>query len=147
MKQNIYICCLVVFSIFIVALFMEVTSDKEIIPVMVDSNSAKLFQTGTYTTKDEAEKEASLKKGIVIEENDVYNVYISILKNTSNIERMIKYLDENNIYYNLIDIQLNSGFVEILNKYEELMNNTTSTVAFLQLNKKVLESYITFYEN
>ncbi|MCH5166425.1 MAG: hypothetical protein J1F35_00900 [Erysipelotrichales bacterium] len=147
MKQNIYIICLVVFSIFIVALFMEVTEDKEIIPVMIDSNSAKLFKTGTYNTKDEAEKEASLKKGIVMEENDTYNVYISILKNASNIERMINYLDENNIYYNLIDIQLDSEFVETLNKYEELMNNSTSTVAFLQLNKKILERYAFIYES
>ena len=126
---------------------MDVTDEKDIIPAMSETINAKIFQVGVYQTLEEAEKEASLKKGIVISEEENYNVYISILKNSSNIEKMMNYLDENSIDYYLKDITLDTEFLDTLNKYENLMKNTTSTVAFIQLNKRILERYQVLYES
>lgn len=147
MKRFIYVMVPILFSIFVGSMFMEVSGDSEAIPVIGDSNSVKIFQTGVYTNRDEAEKEASLKKGIVISENENYNVYAAILKNESNINRMMKYLDDKNIYYYIKDKSIDSAFIDTLSKYEDLMLTSTSSVAFLQLNKKILERYELIYEN
>lgn len=147
MKRNIYIASLVLFSIFLGTLFMQVSDNPVEVPVVTESNVAKIFEIGTYKSLEEAEKEASIKKGIVIQEEDYYKVYVSILKRTSNIERMISYLNENNIYFDLKDITIDEVFLTILEKYENLMDNSTSTIAFIQLNKKILERYKSLYES
>lgn len=134
-------------SIFLGSVFMDISSESEDIPVISTSGNVKIFQTGTYTTKEEAEKEASLKKGIAINENGVFNVYVGILKNDANITRMMSYLEEKDIYYYIKDITIDPTFTDILNKYEDLMQNSTSSVAFFQLNKKILERYEILYEN
>ena len=143
---------------------MDVSKDGETIPVMSDSSSIKLFQTGSFVPQkaikgsavsdfladfplEEAEKEASLKKGITLKAENNYHVYIGILKNPINIERMISYLDEKNIYYYIKDINLDPVFLEVLNKYEDLMLSSNSSVAFFQLNKKILERYKILYES
>lgn len=126
---------------------MKVSKEKEIMPTISDINTAKIFQVGVYTNESDALKEASIKKGIVIKEDDNYVVYVAILKSAGNIERMINYLTENNIYYILKDITIDSEFLETLIKYEELMDNATSDVAFIQLNKKILERFEFIYES
>ena len=62
MKNYIYIAIPVFISIFLGTIFMDVSKDGETIPVMSDSSSIKLFQTGSYADLEEAEKEASLKR-------------------------------------------------------------------------------------
>ncbi len=60
---------------------------------------------------------------------------------------MISYLDEKNIYYYVKDINIDPVFLEVLNKYEDLMLSSNSSVAFFQLNKKILERYKILYES
>lgn len=123
------------------------TTKEETIPVMNEVSQTKIFKTGSYDELDSAEKEASLRKGITLKKEDKYEVVIGILKNNSNIERMISYLDEKDTYYYIEDLQINLAFVDTLNKYEDLMISSTSSVAFLQLNKKILERYKILYES
>lgn len=147
MKQSLYVSILIILSIFVGTFFMKISKEKEIIPTISDINTAKIFQVGIYTNENDALKEASIKKGIVIKEDENYVVYVAILRNSGNIERMINYLTENNIYYILKDITIDSEFLDTIIKYEELMDNATSDVAFIQLNKKILERYEFIYES
>ncbi len=126
---------------------MDTSKEETNIPVMSEVSSPKVFKTGIFDNLNDSEKEASLKKGIALKKGDKYEVIIGILKSESNIERMIQYLNDFNIYYYIEDITLPPTFNDILNKYEDLMASSTSYVAFLQLNKKILERYKVLYES
>lgn len=114
---------------------------ENVTPVMSESNTIKAFQVGAFTSKETAEKEALSKSGKVITDGQYYYVYVAILSDQENIDKMINYLDEKNYYYYLKNINLSSEFKIELSKYEELMKQTTSHIAFLELNKRVLEMY------
>ncbi len=147
MKQFLYIALPIITSILLGTMFMDISKDKEAIPVIGDANTAKFFQTGSYESLEEAEKMASSQKGIVILEEGKYNIYAAILKNNSNVVRMMAIIEEKNIPYTIKEKYPDQAFYDVLNKYEDLMLNSTSTVAFLQLNKKILERYEILYEN
>ncbi len=147
MKHAILTAFPFILSIVLCIIFMDTANEEKNIPVISEVLIAKTFKTGVFDNLEEAEKEANLKKGIVISNNEKYEVIIGILKRSSNLERMIDYLDEKNTYYYIEDIHITDSFNDILNKYEELMNSSTSSVAFLQLNKKILERYKILYES
>lgn len=147
MKHAILTAFPFILSIVLCIIFMDTANEEKNIPVISEVLIAKTFKTGVFDNLEEAEKEANLKKGIVISNNEKYEVIIGILKHSSNLERMIDYLDEKNTYYYIEDIHITDPFNDILNKYEELMNSSTSSVAFLQLNKKILERYKILYES
>ena len=91
--------------------------------------------------EENALKEAELKKGIVVHENEYFYVYVAILGEQINIEKMTNYLNQNSIYYYVKDITVSEEFKQELFAIENMMFTTTSEVAFLQLNTKILESY------
>lgn len=135
-----------ILSFFTITVLMDVSKDEATIPVMNEITSTKVFKIGAFKDEDTAEKEASLKKGIVISNNGTFEVIIGILNKAPNIERLITYLDKKNIYYYIEDITITPGFLDTLKKYEDLMMTANSSVSFLQLNKKILERYKVLYE-
>ena len=147
MKSIITIFFGVVTSVLIGVLFIDETSSKTITPVSGKYGTLVAFQLGAYENYDQAEKEANLKDGIVIKDENFYLVYSSLLSNTLNIERMMEYLDDKNIYYYVKTIDANEEFTNELFKYEEMMKSCTSDIAFLKLNNKILDLYEEYYEN
>lgn len=141
MKQILTVSLAIFASIMIGSLFMRVSTDEEDIPVINEAKNIKAFQVGVYTSKESALKEAELKKGIVVHENEYYYVYVAILGEQINIEKMTNYLNQNSIYYYVKDITVSEDFKQELLAIENMMFTTTSEVAFLQLNTKILESY------
>lgn len=129
------------FAVFVGLLFMDSTKNEETVPVINTNNQAKAFQLGAYNNLESANKEASLHGGKVIQDENYYYVYYSILQEQSNIEKMLNYLDKNNISYYLKNIEPDQSFLSKLTSYEELMKSTTSEIAFLELNKRIIESY------
>ncbi len=134
-------------SLVVGTLFLNVSGEEDVVPVLKEGNIAKAFQTGTYSDFEEASREAGLKKGIVVADNDNYHVYVSILNNDNNIEKMANYLDDLHVYYYIKTIDIPDNFKDTLNKYEDLMKTSTSIVAFNQLNKKILEGYNNAHES
>lgn len=147
MKSLITIFLGVVTSVMIGVLFIDETSSKTVKPVSGSYGALVAFQLGAYSTLEQANKEAEEKNGIVVKDDIHYLVYSSLLSNTSNIERMMKYLDDKNIYYYVKTIDANDEFTSELYKYEEMMKSSTSDIAFLKLNSKILELYGEYYEN
>lgn len=147
MKQHIKTFMPLFLSVIFCFIFMDTTKEEIEIPVVSEVNSTKIFKVGEFDDLEEAEKEASLKKGITLVNNEKYEVIIGLLRYSSNIERMISYLDSKGIYYYIEDITISQAFNDIQNKYEDLMTSSTSSVAFLQLNKKILERYKILYES
>ena len=102
----------------------------------------KAFQVGVYTSLDAANTyRTKYKDSIVIKDNELYRVYVSILKDSNNIESMKKYLDSNNISYYLKDIEINNKDIKKeIKEYESIMDNNNEIV-FLEVNKMIMEKY------
>lgn len=146
--KNIFAVSVGVFiAILIGSLFMGISNREEDTTPVSSSNEIKAFQIAAFNDQKTADEEANKKKGIVIKDNNYYCVYIAILKDQTNINKMISYLNENKTYYYLKTIDLNSDLTSELIKYEELMKNTTSNVAFLKLNDQILKLIGENYEN
>ena len=101
--------------------------------------SYKAFQVGVYTSLDAANTyKVKYKDAIVIKDNELYRVYVSILKNKNNIDNMSSYLYKNNIDFYIKDINIdNKSLKNKIKEYENVMNNENELV-FLELNKMII---------
>ena len=148
MKNILAVTFGVIISVIIGSLFMKVSNNPSDSSTLVNyENNIKAFQVAAYTSIQSAEEEAKNKNGIVIKDDDYYCVYIAILRDSSNVNRMIKYLNDTQTYYYVKNIDLSSDIQDNLTKYEELMKNTNSDVAFIKLNNQILKMVGEFNEN
>ena len=106
------------------------------------TNKYKAFQIGVYTDYNTANMYSKkYKDSIIIEDNELYRVFIAVLKEQNNIDNMSKYLNSNNINYYLKDIEINNKkIVNDIKEYESIMNNNNEIV-FLEINKMIMEKY------
>ncbi|MBO5475719.1 MAG: hypothetical protein J5982_04385 [Bacilli bacterium] len=148
MKNILAVTFGVIISVIIGSLFMKVSNNPSDSSTLVNyENNIKAFQVAAYTSTQAAEEEAKNKNGIVIKDDDYYCVYIAILRDSSNVNRMIKYLNDTQTYYYVKNIDLSSDIQDNLTKYEELMKNTNSDVAFIKLNNQILKMVGEFNED
>lgn len=132
-------------SLYVGLLFIPKASGD--VPVLKEIKEASIFQIGAFNILEDATSLANQYKGQVFNIDSKYYVYLSVLCNKSNIDRLTKYLEKNNIEYFIKHKSIDDDFFQELYKYEELMLNSTSDVAFLELNKKVINIYKENYEN
>lgn len=102
----------------------------------------KAFQVGVYTSLDAATiYSTKYKNATIIQDNELYRVYVAILKDKTNIENMSKYLDSEGIDYYLKDINIDDkNLKRLINEYENVMNSE-SEIVFLEINKLIMEKY------
>lgn len=102
----------------------------------------KAFQVGVYTSLEAATTYSTkYKNATIIQDNELYRVYVAVLKNKNNIESMSKYLDSQGIDYYLKDLNIaNKDLKKKINEYENIMN-TENEVVFLEINKMIMETY------
>lgn len=142
MKNLISLILAVLLAVGIGSLFMKSTSTDQEMDTMVNSSTnLKAFQVGAFTNKERAMELATSLDAKIIHDESYYYVYYGILSKSENIEKMIKYLNDNNIYYYVKNIDASLAFKDELLKYEELMKETTSDIAFIELNKRILDIY------
>jgi len=108
-------------------------------PLKIFDTSYKAFQVGVYTSLDAANTyKSKYDNAIIIKDNELYRVYVAILKNQNNIENMANYLTKNNIDYYLKEININDkNLKHTIDEYENVMNNQNEVV-FLELNKMIM---------
>ena len=100
----------------------------------------KAFQVGVFTNYDNALKVADRNNGIVVNDNDVYRVYVSILSNQEAVEKMKEYYDEIGLHYYLRDIEVDDEFLNSIKNTEDLLIvSDTDTYNIINLN--VLSKY------
>lgn len=102
----------------------------------------KAFQVGVYTSLEAATTYSTkYKNATIIQDNELYRVYVAILKNKNNIESMSKYLDNKGIEYYLKDLNIdNKDLKKKINEYENIMS-AENEVVFLEINKMIMETY------
>ena len=107
--------------------------------IKIFDNTYKAFQVGVYTSIDAANTyKTKYKDAIVVKDNELYRVYVSILKNKENINSMSSYLYKNNIDFYLKDININNNNLKNkIKEYENVMNDENEVV-FLELNRLII---------
>lgn len=138
--KNILSMIFAVVIAILLGTFLIKVSDKEPTLETISISQLKAFQLGAYETEYSANKNKR-ENTIVVKEGNMYCIYAAILSEKANIERMINYLNNKNTYYYIKDISANTSFYEELYKYEMMMKETTSDVAFTELNNKILELF------
>jgi len=102
----------------------------------------KAFQVGVYTNLDAANTYAlKYDNSVVIKDDELYRVYIAILKNKDNISSMSNYLNKNGIAYYLKEVSINNKTLKKeISEYESIMN-TNNELVFLEVNKIIIDKY------
>lgn len=111
-------------------------------PKKIFDTSYKAFQVGVYSTEELANTyKSKYKNAIVIKDNELYRVYVAILRKENNIENMSNYLNKNNIDYYIKEVNISDkNLKNTINEYESIMNNN-SEIVFLEINKMIMERY------
>ncbi len=133
-------------SILVALFFMPHTEEVSSIPVINEVNT-KAIQVGVYLNEEKALEQANALDARVIKENGYYYLYFSVLSDAENINKVTKHLDSKGIKYFLKVISTPTTFKDSLIQYEEMMKKTTSNIAFLELNKRIMDMYEANYEN
>lgn len=135
-----YILSLVIGTVFGFILFQNNGSDIK--RVFKEEVKATGFQLGVFNSIDLArEYQKKFPTSIIMNDDDVYRVYISILTNSKTISKMEEYLNNNKIAFYKKDIVVSdSSLIKALNNYEKnMLDGSEST--FTSLNKLIMESY------
>lgn len=97
------------------------------------------FQIGVYKNKDNALNAANTNKGIVILDNDIYRVYIAILKDQTLIDNLKSYYSSIGLNYYLKAINVSSKTSGIIDNYESLLKSCDSSNYNLILDSMLKE--------
>ena len=108
-------------------LFLKKFNTETITEVSNIKSQVYAFQIGVYKNKDNALNAANTNKWIVILDNDIYRVYIAILKDETLIDNLKDYYDSLGINYYLKAINVSSKTNNIIDNYESLLNNCDSS--------------------
>lgn len=108
-------------------LFLKKFNTETITEVSNIKSQVYAFQIGVYKNKDNALNAANTNKGIIILDNDIYRVYIAILKDETLIDNLKDYYDSLGINYYLKAINVSSKTNNIIDNYESLLNNCDSS--------------------
>lgn len=107
--------------------FLKKFTPKTITEVSNIKSQVYAFQIGVYKNKDNATKNATTNNSIVVEDNNLYRVYIAILKDQTLIDNLKKYYDSIGLNYYLKAINVSYNTENIINNYELLLNNCDSS--------------------
>ena len=101
------------------------------------------FQVGAYEKEDNAKEYTSkLPSSIVIKENNLYKVYVTMCNNIDIVNKMVVYFEDNNINIYLKGVKTNKNFINLLDNYEKLLKNTEDTKVYNKINQSILNSYL-----
>ena len=108
--------------------------------------SAKAVQVGVFSKLDNALSIKDLYDGIIVNDENLYRVYINIIKDQKVLSIMKEYYNELGINYYLKDIEISKEFNDILDDYEIILKNQDINNFSLTINS-ILKEYSKYEEN
>ena len=119
--------------------FLKKFNTETITEVSNIKSQVYAFQIGVYKNKDNALNAANTNKGIVILDNDIYRVYIAILKDQTLIDNLKSYYSSIGLNYYLKAINVSSKTSGIIDNYESLLKSCDSSNYNLILDSMLKE--------
>lgn len=98
------------------------------------------FQIGVFTNYENAVKVAERNNGIVVNDQNIYRVYVAMLRDEEAINMLGSYYKNIGLSYYIKDIVVSSSFAEDLNVYEEMIKKSSSDT-YSTINSDVLTKY------
>lgn len=98
------------------------------------------FQVGVFSNYDNALKVADRNNGIVVSDDDLYRVYVSILSSSEAVSKMKDYYDSIGLNYYLREIEVDDEFLSNIKNTEELLIVSDSDTYNI-INLDVLNKY------
>ena len=114
-------------------LFTREYVDEEVVRVHA-------FQVGVFSNYGNALRVADRNNGIVVKDDEMYRVYVSILSSDAAVLKMMKYYDSIGLKYYLRDIDVSKEFFESIKSSEELLMGSSSDT-YKVINLSVLSKY------
>ena len=137
-KTIIVIFCAMVFG-GLMAFYLFKGNGKE--ERLVDGQiKVQAFQIGVYTNLDNANRSAIKNNGIVIKDNDVYRVYVTLLKNDESIAKMEEYFNSINLRYYLKEVYVKNEFYDEIVEDENLIINSDQNT-YNTINKDIINKF------
>ena len=119
--------------------FLKKFNTETITEVSNIKSQVYAFQIGVYKNKDNALNAAKTNKGIVILDNDIYRVYIAILKDQTLIDNLKSYYSSIGLNYYLKAINVSSKTSSIIDNYESLLKSCDNSNYNLILDSMLQE--------
>ena len=135
------IISIIIGSVFGFLLYKNI--DNNINDLFNNHSKLTFFQTGVFTNEENAIKYAySFENAIIIKDEDLYRVYISILNNPESISAMRNHFNRKNINYHLRIIYVEGDeFIERLQKYEQIILALEDEGTYNVINERILRMY------
>lgn len=119
--------------------FLKKFNTETITEVSNIKSQVYAFQIGVYKNRDNALNAANTNKGIVILDNDIYRVYIAILKDQTLIDNLKSYYSSIGLNYYLKAINVSSKTSSIIDNYESLLKSCDNSNYNLILDSMLQE--------
>ena len=119
--------------------FLKKFNTETITEVSNIKSQVYAFQIGVYKNKDNALNAAKTNKGIVILDNNIYRVYIAILKDQTLIDNLKSYYSSIGLNYYLKAINVSSKTSSIIDNYESLLKSCDNSNYNLILDSMLQE--------
>lgn len=135
-KKNIKIILIgsligvIISGIFVYSFYFKKTNEK---------NTVSVFQAGVFKDENSAQKKANELNGIVYKDGRYYRVYVAVYKNEEIIARMEEYYKKNDINYYIKSLNVNSDYLNVLNKYEKMLEASNDEEIYDDLNLLLLK--------
>jgi hypothetical protein len=112
--------------------------------VLIDEDDnllvAKAFQIGVFSNYDNALRVADRNNGIVIEDDDLFRVFVAVLYDQTAINKLSSYYDEIGLNFYLKEVSVSDSFIKSISVNEDLLINSSSDT-YSVINLNVLEMY------
>ena len=146
MKKTLIIILIAIISgIAMGFIFYQRFEIKDVVFANVD-DSVKAVQVGVFSDLDNAINMRNLYNGIIVVDENLYRVYIDIIKDNEILKIMENYYKELGINYYLKNIEISSEFSDILDSYEIIFKNQDSSNYQLTIDS-ILKEYSKYEEN
>ena len=142
MKKNLIIILMALLSGFAVISIIFLMVNK---PLKEQKNMITVFQVGVFKNEVNALAKAKKYKGIVHKEKNYYRVYIAAYQNDEIIAKMKSYYESNGISIYLKKVKVSQEYLNTINKYENLLQNSNDQTIYANLNELLiskLEEYL-----
>ena len=132
MKQKIIVILLAILIGFSLSYYIF-NKDK-----ITTTKYLNAMQVGAFTNYENAKKCAERNQGIVVKDNNIYRVYISIISDESLLTKLENYYKDQNIKYYLKKIKVNEDTYKYINKQEQ---NIKTIESYEDIRYKLLLQY------
>ena len=98
---------------------------------------------GEFTSREMAyDKQSKLNTGIIVEEDNLYKIYLALYKDLDLVNKMLNYYEDEDINVYINTINVDRSFYNTLNNYEEVIKNSDSNLVFKPVNESILNLYL-----